>query len=109
MEKYRSRLVEYVVGDVEKKVLKLNSGERQLVLCAHDEMTCQANDGKAKSWVWQGEHTIKKKGVGRGIHQSNIICSTVGWLKEASQTLEYGKNYEGYWNGEMFVKQVSVL
>jgi hypothetical protein len=51
----------------------------------------------------------KKKGVGRRIHQSDIICLTVGWLKEASQTLEYGKNYEGYWNGEMFVKQVSVL
>jgi len=30
----------------------------------------------------------------------------VGWLKNASQTLEYGKNYEGYWTGEMFVKQV---
>jgi hypothetical protein len=27
-------------------------------------------------------------------------------LREASQTLEYGKNYDGYWNGELFVKQV---
>jgi hypothetical protein len=38
----------------------------------------------------------RKKGVGRGLHQSDIICSTVGWIEEASQTLEYGKNYDGY-------------
>jgi len=39
------------------------------------------------------------------IHQSEVICSTVGHLTEAGQTLEYGKNYEGYWTGELFVKQ----
>jgi hypothetical protein len=32
-----------------------------------------------------------------------------GWLKDASQTLEYGKNYEGYWTGELFVKQVTFI
>jgi hypothetical protein len=47
--------------------------------------------------------------VGRGIHKSDVICSTVGWLEEASQTLEYGKNYDGYWTGELFVKQVSLM
>jgi hypothetical protein len=26
----------------------------------------------------------------------DVICSTIGWLKDASQTLKYGKNYEGY-------------
>ncbi|KAF9455892.1 hypothetical protein BDZ94DRAFT_1293065 [Collybia nuda] len=49
---------------------------------------------------------IEKKGVGRGMHQSDIICSTHGWIKKASQSLEYGKNYEGYWTGELFVKQL---
>jgi hypothetical protein len=34
---------------------------------------------------------------------------TYGWLKGASVTMEYGKNYEGYWTGELFVKQVSEL
>ena len=77
-----------------------------MVLIAHDEMTAQANNGKGKSWVLEGEHPLKKKGVGQGIHQSDVICSTVGWLPEASQTLEYGKNYDGYWTGELFVKQV---
>ena len=83
-----------------------NFVERRIVLCAHDEMTVQANDGNSKSWVLDGEHALKKKGVGRGLHQSNVICSTVGWLKDASQTLEYGKNYDGYWTGELFVRQV---
>ncbi|EPT01617.1 hypothetical protein FOMPIDRAFT_41382 [Fomitopsis schrenkii] len=66
----------------------------------------EANDGEKKGWVFEDEYPLKKKGQGRGVHQSEVICSTCGWLKEASQTLEYGKNYEGYWNGELFVKQL---
>ncbi|KAJ3728200.1 hypothetical protein DFJ43DRAFT_1001247 [Lentinula guzmanii] len=62
---------------------------------------------KEASWVFKGEHAIRKKGVGRGIHQSDIICSTFGWLREASETLEYGKNNEGFWNGELFIKQLT--
>ncbi len=69
-------------------------------------MTAQANNGLKKSWILNREQPLKKKGVGHGIHQSDIICSIYGWIKEASQTLEYGKNYEGYWNGELFIKQV---
>jgi hypothetical protein len=108
MAEYQRRLVEYVVGDVEKELEKHpgNYVERRLVLCSHDESTSQANDSQAKGWVHEDGHTLKKKGVGHGCHQSDVICSTVGWLEEASQSMEYGKNYEGYWNGEMFVKQV---
>jgi hypothetical protein len=99
-------LVRYIVGDVEKEIPPLNFVERHLVLCSHDESTSQANDSPAKAWVLGDEHRLRKKGVGRGLHQSDVICSTVGWLADASQTLEYGKNYEGYWTGELFVKQV---
>ena len=108
MKRHRRRIVEYVVGDVgkEKEKPAENHVERRLILVSHDESTTQANDGKKKSWVHENEHALKKKGVGRGIHQSDVICSTIGWLKAASQSLEYGKNYEGYWNGELFVKQV---
>ncbi|KAH9018306.1 hypothetical protein EDB84DRAFT_1626781 [Lactarius hengduanensis] len=67
----------------------------------------QSNDDEKMSWVLDGEQPLKKKGVGRGLHQSDVICSTKGWLPEASQTLEYGKNYDGYWNGELFVKQLA--
>jgi hypothetical protein len=69
-------------------------------------MTAQANDTHSKSWVLGDKHCLRKKGSGHGIHKSDIICSTVGWLKDASQTLEYGKNYNGYGTGELFVKQV---
>jgi hypothetical protein len=109
MEKYACRLVRYSVGDVDKPIMPSNFVERALVLLAHDESTMQANDSNDKSWVFEDQHALRKKGVGRGLHQSDIICSTVGWLKDASQTLEYGKNYEGYWTGELFVKQVCQL
>lgn len=109
MEQHRRRLVEFVIGDVEKELQKTpdNYVETRLVLVPHDEMTVQQNDGKKKSWVLDGEHALKKKGVGRGIHLSGIICATNGYIEDAGQTLEYGKNYEGYWTGELFVKQVS--
>ncbi|KAI0700377.1 hypothetical protein C8T65DRAFT_580331, partial [Cerioporus squamosus] len=61
----------------------------------------------SEGWLLNGESPIKKKGPGRGLHQSDFICSTVGWLSEASITLEYGKNHEGFWNGELFCKQLT--
>ena len=108
MEKYRSRLVEYEVGEIAKEVPKPQPpGIQKLVLCAHDESTMQANDGMKAGWGPEGEQPLLKKGPGQGSHRSDIICSTFGWLKEAGQQLEYGKNYDGYWTGELFVKQVS--
>jgi len=108
MKSHESHLIRYVISDVgnELCIQPSNYVECRLVLCAHDEATSQANDSKGKSWVLGDQHPLRKKGAGRGLHQSDVICSTFGWLQEASQTLEYGKNYEGYWNGEMFVKQV---
>ncbi|KAG5219374.1 transposase domain-containing protein [Salix suchowensis] len=111
MAEYRRRLVEFTVGEVQKEVNKApdNFVETQLVMLAHDEMTAQSNNSKGASWVYDQEQPLKKKGVGRGLHQSDVICSTYGWLPEASQTLEYGKNYDGYWNGELFVKQKMIF
>jgi len=74
----------------------------------HDEMTSQANDNTTRRWVFKDQHALQRKGVGCGIHQSDVICSTFGWIPEASQTLEYGKNYEGYWT-RLFVKQVTII
>jgi len=107
MKSLEPHLVRYIVGDVDKEIPVSNFVDRQLVLCTHDESTVQANDAPEKFWVLGEEHALRKKGVSHGLHQSNVICSTVGWLVDASQTLEYGKNYDGYWTGELFVKQVS--
>ena len=111
MAVHAERLIKYTVGDVNKECIEQpkNFVERQLVLVAHDEMTSQANDDTTRRWVFEDQHALRKKGVGRGIHQSDVICSTFGWIPEASQTLEYGKNYEGYWTGELFVKQVMII
>jgi hypothetical protein len=110
MQQYRTQMVEYKIGEVEMEVLKqLKPGERKIILVAHDEVMMQANDGEKAGWVLDGEQPLKKNGAGRGLHQSDVICSTYGWLKGASVTLEYGKNYDGYWNGQLFVKQVCNL
>jgi hypothetical protein len=107
MREYSKCLVFFEVGNVEEESkLDLPPGVSKLVLLAHDKMTAQSNDNAKMSWVLDGEQPLKKRGVGRGLHQSDVICSTKGWLTEASQTLGYSKNYDGYWNGELFVKQV---
>jgi hypothetical protein len=106
MKSFEPVLVCYIVGDVEKKVPPSNFVERHLVLCSHDESTSQANDSPAKAWVLRDKHHLQKKSVGHELHHRDVICSTVGWLADASQTFEYGKNYKGYWTGELFVKQV---
>ena len=104
------QLIEFEVGNVEKEAVKPNANyvERQLVLFYQDESMMQANDSQKKSWIMQGEQPLQKKDVDHGIHHLDVICSTVGWLKDASQTIEYEKNYNGYWNGEMFVEQVDI-
>ena len=110
MEMHRERLVEYKMGaPVELVEKQLPPGVRKLVLVAHDESTNTANDGPKASWVLEGEQPILKKGAGCGSHRSDVICSTHGWLANAGVQLEYGKNYEGYWTGEMFVAQVILI
>ena len=102
MAKHQRQLVEYSPENVEKLADKVinNCVIRILVRMARDESTTQANDSQGKTWVLDGKHAMKKKGPGRGLHQSDCICLTIGWLKNGSQTLEYGKNYDGYWTGE---------
>ena len=95
------------MGDAEVEIDKqLPDGVRKLVLLAHNESTNTANDGPKASWVLEGEQPILKKGAGRGSHRSDVICSTHGWLKDAGVQIEYGKNHDGFWNGQMFVDQV---
>ncbi|KAE9394968.1 hypothetical protein BT96DRAFT_958677 [Gymnopus androsaceus JB14] len=64
------------------------------------------NNAQVKNWVFRDQHMLRKKGVGCGIHKSDALCSTVRWLRNGSQSMECGKNYEGYWTGELFVKQL---
>jgi len=106
MKLIRPQLVQYKVGSFEEELETADPSRPKLVLVAHDEMAAQAHDGTKWGWVMRGEQPLRKKGAGRGIHQSEFICSTVGHLKDAGVTLEYGKNHGGFWNGQMFVDQV---
>jgi len=47
---------------------------------------------KENPGFWMTDISNARKGP--GLHKSDMICSTIGWLKEANQTLEYGKNYD---------------
>ena len=106
LQSLRPQLVEYEEGQVENEIVKQRGNKPPAVLIFHDECTFTANDGPRKSWVLDGSHKLRKKGAGRGIHRSDFICNTVGWLQEGGQSLEYGKNHEGYWTGEMLAKQL---
>lgn len=90
MAEYRKYLVEYVVGDVDTELQKppLNFVERRLVLVAHDESTSQANDGRQKGWVLDGEHPLKKKGS-RARDTSKRRNMLNCWLVSRSQS-KYG-------------------
>lgn len=107
MTEYHERLVEYKMGNPMVEVQKNTPLVLwRLVLVVHDESTCMENDGPKASWVIDGEQPILKKGVGRGSHQSDVICSMVGWIESAGVQIEYGKNYDGFWKKEDFVNQV---
>ena len=69
MAEHRKRMVEYKMGkptELLEKILPL--GVWKLILVAHDESTCMANDGPKSSWVPDGEQPILKKGTGCRSH-----------------------------------------
>ncbi|EIW82983.1 hypothetical protein CONPUDRAFT_53085 [Coniophora puteana RWD-64-598 SS2] len=68
--------------------------------------TARSHDAHEASWLLDGKQPLVKKGVGAGEHRSEVICSTVGHMPEAGESLEYGKNKDGFWNGERFVEQL---
>ena len=106
MMEYHKRLVSYKIDDVETPNPLQNYVEWILVLLPQDESTLQSNDGPQGNL---GAQPLKKKGPGWGLHESGVICLTVGYMPEANQTIEYGKNYDGYWTGQLFVKQARLL
>ncbi|KAG1813639.1 uncharacterized protein BJ212DRAFT_1301019 [Suillus subaureus] len=103
------KLVQFTVGDVDTEVPANPSNyvECHLVLCTHDKMTAQGNDAVGQYWVFDDEFHLWKKRAGQGLHQSDVISSMVSHLVEAGETMEYGKNHEGYWCGENFCTQLT--
>jgi hypothetical protein len=48
-------------------------GEKPLVLVTHDESTFNANDGKRRLWLKNGEQPLRPKGKGKGIMVSGFL------------------------------------
>ncbi|KAF8523101.1 hypothetical protein BU17DRAFT_75038 [Hysterangium stoloniferum] len=94
-KKYLHRIVDKEMPRGLKKYVEVELFPR---IQLSDETTMQSNDGPKASWVSNGEQPLKKKGAGRGLHESGIICSTVD--------NQDGKNYDGYWNSQLFVEQL---
>ncbi|KAH7919570.1 hypothetical protein BV22DRAFT_1108019 [Leucogyrophana mollusca] len=69
-------------------------------------LSTASNDAVDRYLVLDDEFRLWKKGAGRRIHRSDVICLTSGHMADAGQSIEYGKNHDGYWTGEMFVKQL---
>ena len=106
----------------------LRPGEKPLVLVTHDESTFNANDGKHRLWIKDGEQPLRPKGKGKGIMVSGFLTpggilsvpdnvpdaellTNPTWpqddkgkpYREALEYLEYGK--DNYWTGEKMVEQ----
>ncbi|KAE9394408.1 hypothetical protein BT96DRAFT_958801 [Gymnopus androsaceus JB14] len=87
-------------------IFRFNCVQLRLVLVPQDEATFQAHDDHKKQWGPVDEQPLRHKGPRHGLHQSECTCSTHGHMKDARESLEYGKNYDGYWNGEKFCEQL---
>ena len=61
----KKRLIRFSYQNIDSVMPQSNFVEWKLVLCAHDEMTAQANDSRAKYWVFKDQHALRKKGAGR--------------------------------------------
>lgn len=103
--KWRPRINEWE-NDQQHVNKPVVAGKSRLVTVFHDESVFHSNDGQRMSWVPNGQHKLRPKGQGRGLHRSDFICSTHGWLKEAGEELHIGKNHGGYWTGEDIAKQI---
>ena len=93
------------------------------MLVTHDESTFNANDGKRRLWLKNGEQPLRPKGKGKGIMVSGFLTpggilrvpdhvpdadllTNPKWprddkgkpVREAVEYLEYGK--DNYWTGE---------
>jgi len=91
------KIVAPALGDDEKKVVQIT----------HDECTFYANDGKRWMWIGEGESILRKKGDGKSLMVSGFVCPCCGFVD--SETIEPGKNADGWWKTENMVAQVCFL
>ena len=78
----------------------------KVIEIVHDECICHANDDVRIRWSRPGEQVLKPKGRGKGIMISMFLTEVEGILRDEDgkpcvEYLEYGKNFEGYWDSDL--------
>ncbi|CAG8782765.1 8256_t:CDS:2 [Dentiscutata erythropus] len=112
MKELEPILLEYCDEDLTKLLEKdIPLGEKRHCVITHNEMTLSTNDDEKTGWRPEGEHKLRPKGQGRGIHVSEFLyepLSQVHLTEEQhaahpkiskcyiTELLEIGANYEGY-------------
>ena len=109
----------------------LPTGKRRIVLVVQDESIYRSNDGRKKVLMEGEQQPIRPKGQGKGIMISGFACPCHGPMQlsaeqvaanptvgnsegssnifpsgHAFQSLEYGKNRDGYWTNDDLVQQL---
>ena len=101
----------------------ITNGQSTHILVTHDETVFSANDGDRSYWAEEGQIRLLPKGKGKGIMISDFLTHVNGRLKmsnenhgrmrensdipkEACQILEFGRNFDGYWQGNDVALQV---
>ena len=97
---------------------------KTLVSIFHDESIFNTNEGQTWMWAAEGQPIIQPKTRGSGIMVSDFIDDHSGYLrlsdeehslaktndpefpKEARVLLDYGADWEGYWNSDRFMENI---
>lgn len=98
--------------DGNMSIPELPNGERPVVLVTHDESAFNANDGRRRLWIKDGNQPLRPKGKGRGIMVSDFltpdgrlaISCPDGSSSFATEYLEYGR--DNYWTGDLMISQL---
>jgi len=107
----------------------LGPGEKEHVLLPQDECTVSTNDHPCQLWLKNNQQPLKKKGNGRGVHISDWICETTGWLAlseeqiaqqsqlppearlkatDARKIIYPGKNHDAWWDLAQLMDQTEI-
>ena len=103
-----------------------NEFEKRLVMIYHDESSFHANEGQTWQWAEEDKQMLRPKSHGRGLMISDFIEEHGGYLqlaeeeheiakismpnipKKAREIFKFGAQGDGYWNNELFIKQVKI-
>ncbi|KAI3648086.1 hypothetical protein MP228_005940 [Amoeboaphelidium protococcarum] len=85
---------------------QLEENECEYVWITQDESTYYANDSKLTFWGEEDEGCLRPKSLGQSLMVSAFMCPCHGVLSEFRETIEPGKNRDGWWKTEDLVGQV---